>query len=298
MEVPSYHPFKSAKAKAKFLNLYESWEKEWPIASENKIVDTGYGQTFVRISGSAGAPPLVLLHGYSTTSVMWAPNVEGLSEHYRTYAVDTINDIGRSVNTRIVRNRNDLIAWLDDLFNSLGLDENINLVGQSYGGWLTSLYAMRFGDRLAKIVLLAPGATVLPFSYAFRFRSLLARLPHPYFSKRMMYWLFSDQIKKDNATFEKRSYEKYIALRCYNQKKLLLPSVLKDQELQSIRVPALFLVGENEKVYSAQKAVQRLSRVAPQIKTEVLADTGHGLTFTQVKLINKKVLDFLGEGKA
>jgi len=78
----------------------------------------------------------------------------------------------------------------------------------------------------------------------------------------------------------------------------LLPSVLKDQELQSIRVPALFLVGENEKVYSAQKAVQRLSRVAPQIKTEVLADTGHGLTFTQVKLINKKVLDFLGEGKA
>lgn len=279
----------------KFLGLYEGWEDEWPIASENKTVDTYYGPTFVRISGPADAPPLILLPGFSGTSLMWAPNIGALSEHYRTYSVDTINDLGRSINTRTISTPFDLANWLDSLFSALGLFENIHLMGQSYGGWLTSLYALHFENRLAKIVLIAPGATVMPFSLSCRIRMTLTRLPHPYFSKSLMYWMFSDQMKKDNTSFEKRCYEKYSAIRCYKQKRQLMPTNLKDRELQSISVPALFLVGENEKLYPARKAIGRLNRVAPGIKTEIIPNAGHGLTFTQAKLLNSKVLEFLGE---
>jgi pimeloyl-ACP methyl ester carboxylesterase len=71
------------------------------------------------------------------------------------------------------------------------------------------------------------------------------------------------------------------------------PPVLKDQELCSIKVPTLYLVGENEKLYSAQKAVQRLNKVAPHIKTEIIPNAGHDLEIVQAEMVNRKILDFL-----
>ena len=60
-------------------------------------------------------------------------------------------------------------------------------------------------------------------------------------------------------------------------------------------MPCLFLVGENEKIYSAESAVARLKRVAPQVKAEIITGAGHDLTMVQADLVARKVLAFLGE---
>ena len=52
MEVPVYHPYKSAEAKEQYLKFYAIREKRWPVASRSRLVATSYGQTFVRISGA------------------------------------------------------------------------------------------------------------------------------------------------------------------------------------------------------------------------------------------------------
>ena len=85
----------------------------------------------------------------------------------------------------------------------------------------------------------------------------------------------------------------FLGLRCFKQKMLVHPTVLEDKELQSIKVPALFVVGKNEKIYSAQKAVQRLKKVVPRIETEVIPGAGHDLTIVQAEMVNKKILKFL-----
>ena len=46
-------------------------------------------------------------------------------------------------------------------------------------------------------------------------------------------------------------------------------------------------------MYSVKDAVNRLDSISPNIRTEVIPNTGHGLMFTHPELINKKVLDFL-----
>jgi pimeloyl-ACP methyl ester carboxylesterase len=71
------------------------------------------------------------------------------------------------------------------------------------------------------------------------------------------------------------------------------PTVLTDEELRSINVPALYLVGENEKIYSASKAIERLNEIAPQIKTEVIPHAGHDMTIVQSEMVNGIVLEFL-----
>jgi pimeloyl-ACP methyl ester carboxylesterase len=85
----------------------------------------------------------------------------------------------------------------------------------------------------------------------------------------------------------------FVRMRCYKPIRLVNPTVLADEELQSIQVPAFFLVGENERIYSAQKAIQRLHKVAPQIKAEVIPNAGHDLTIVQTEKVNTKVLEFL-----
>ena len=53
------------------------------------------------------------------------------------------------------------------------------------------------------------------------------------------------------------------------------------------------IIGENDKIYSAQKAVQRLNTVKPEIKTVILPNAGHDVTIVQAKQFNKLVIDFL-----
>ena len=76
---------------------------------------------------------------------------------------------------------------------------------------------------------------------------------------------------------------------------MIVASMLTDKDLQSLKVSLLFLVGENEKIYSAQKAVQRLHRVAPQIKAEIIPHAGHDLWAVQADLVTRKILAFLDE---
>lgn len=270
--------------------------RKWPVPSETGMVDTSYGQTFIRISGPVDAPPLVLLHGSSGNSLQWIPNIKALSEFFKTYAVDNIYDYGRSIYTRPIKKPDDFVNWLDELFNALRLEDNINLMGLSYGGWLTSLYALRFPGRLDKIVLLAPAFTVLPLRLNWLIHAILGLLPHRYFARSFMRWLAEDLVHKDEASrikAEEMADDAFMAMRCFKPKQMVYPTVLKDKELQGIKVPTLYLVGENEKIYSAEKSIQRLNTVAPHIKAEVIPNAGHDLTIVQAGMVNRKVLEFL-----
>jgi len=296
MEMSPYHPFRSTKAKEQYLSLYDMRAKKWPVPSETRTVDTSYGQTFIRISGPYDAQPLILLHGGSGNSLQWIPNIKALSEFFKTYAVDNIYDYGRSVYTRPIEKPDDFVNWLNELFNVLELGDNINLMGLSYGGWLTSLYALRFPDRLDKIVLLAPAFTVLPLQLNWLIHAILGMLPHRYFARSFMRWLAKDLMHKDEAgriTAEEMADDAFMAMRCFKPKRMVYPTVLQDKELQSIKVPTLYLVGENEKIYSAQKAIQRLNKAAPHIKAEIIPNAGHDLTIVQAEKVNIKVLEFL-----
>jgi len=296
IEMTAYHPFRSTTAKEQYLKLYDKRAKKWPVDSQTRSVDTSYGQTFVRMSGPVGAPPLVLLHGAGGNSLQWMPNIEALSQRYRVYAVDNIYDYGRSIYTKIIKDPDDIVNWLDELFSALELGNNINLIGLSYGGWLTSQYALRFPDRLAKIVLLAPAGTVLPIRLEWIMRAVLCLVPHRYFTKSFMYWLLEDLATKDEASriiLDEEVDATLVRIRSFKPSRLVNPTVLADEELNNIKVPALYLVGEHEKIYSAQKAIQRLHKVAPHIEAKVIPNAGHDLTIVQTDMVNTRILEFL-----
>ena len=143
-----YHPFKTEQTKDEYLKLYDERAKKWPATSTTEMVNTSYGQTFVRISGPENATTLVLMHGVGGNSLQWMPNVESLSKHFRVYAVDNVYDNGRSIHSKVMTNANDYVNWLNELYDQLELHDRINMVGLSYGGWITAQYALKSSNRL------------------------------------------------------------------------------------------------------------------------------------------------------
>jgi len=282
--------------------MYLEWSKSWPLESETRLLETPSGQTYVRVSGSVTDPPLVLLAGARGTSLMWGGMIAALSAHYRTYALDTMTDVGLSVPRYRMSTAEELVRWMDEVFRVLVPEGRLSVMGMSYGGWLASQYAQRFPDRLRKVILLAPGGSVLRYSLGFFARVTLLSMPFPgrHASPvaRMFRWLFEDAVRSSGADWE-RIEQQLLAIvqsgRLLARPRMVWTTVLNDEEWRSFRVPALFLVGENEKIYPARAAVARLNRLAPRIRTEIIPGAGHDLTLVQPGLVARKVLEFLRE---
>ena len=186
----------------------------------------------------------------------------------------------------------DFVRWLDELFTALDLGDKINLLGMSQGG-LAAQYALRFPGRLRKLVLLAPAATVLPIRFEFYFRGTLVLTGSRRFAKAAIYWLLADLARKDASRVGASVDRALPTSRCMRPRRRIALTVLKDSEIASLRTPTLFLGGEHERIYSAAKAVRRLSRIAPHIGTEIIPHAGHDLTVAQPEMVSRKVLEFL-----
>lgn len=296
MSGSGFAPYRSEAARDSFYAYYDSLKaKEWPVVSEERTIPTSYGETFVRITGPESGPPLVLLPGAGTTSLMWAPNVQALSEACRTIAVDQIGEIGRTTCTRPVRRFENLVEWLNELFDGLKLGGGINLTGMSYGGGLAAQYALHCPERLNRLVLLAPGATVYRLNGQFVARLILSAVASRWFLDPTFRWMFADMARKDpqwiDATVELLRW----VMRSLQRRQLPNPPVLTDAEWGAWRVPTLFLVGEHETIYPAEKAVERLLRVAPMVTAEIVPGAGHDLTFVQAEVVNRRMVEFLGK---
>jgi pimeloyl-ACP methyl ester carboxylesterase len=290
-----FHPFKSQKAKEAYLKYYDEKAKKWPIASVARYVNTSFGQTIVRISGPKNGPSLVLLPGDTVNSLDWIPLIKDLSKNYCTYALDQIFDNGRSVYTRPIKKPEDYVQWLDEFFTELDLD-HVNLIGYSYGGWIASLYALSYPERLNKMILLSPASALRPRIWLL-IRTILQYVIHThYMAKKYVYWMYADAVSKNEETkrfVDEMITEEILARKSFKKRKFVNPIVLSDKDWKALKVPTLFLTGENEVIYSAEKAIQHLNDLNPDIKTAIASDAGHDLPIVKPEWVTTEVLKFL-----
>ncbi len=300
MKITSHHPFLSNEARDRYLRHNDERSRAWPVACECNTLETSYGPTFVRSSGSEGAPPLFLLPGGGTHSLMWIPNIAGLSRSYRTHALDSILDVGRSANTRPVKTVDELTSWLDEVIEMLAPRSKVRLMGLSHGGWLAANYAKRHSERIEKLVLLAPAGWVLPLRPAMLLAMMQILLPpRRFFIRRSYYYSLPDLVASGpdgRGLIEEMTEDLALAFSCFGVRRLmrmLEPTVAVDESIRSIQAFTLFVIGEKERIYSANDALDRLSRIAPHIRTAMIPGTGHDMTWLKPDLVNEIVLEFL-----
>lgn len=102
--------------------------------------------------GPAGAPPLVLVHGFGGDKDNWAMIAPHLTDRFHVIVPDLVgfgeNARPRDLPYDIAAQTARLIAFLD----ALGIDR-CHLVGNSMGGWIALQAALDYPDRLATLTL-------------------------------------------------------------------------------------------------------------------------------------------------
>ncbi len=127
-----------------------------PALPHGEVVDLpGRGTTFVRsLPGPAGAPTLVLLHGWTASADLnWFTCFRPLAKHYRVVALDHRGH-GRGIRSRKTFRLDDCADDAVALCDVLGIDRFIP-VGYSMGGPVAELVWKRHRQRVQGLVLCA-----------------------------------------------------------------------------------------------------------------------------------------------
>ncbi len=293
--------FKNSEGEAAFLAAYDSAMNLWPVPYEEVEVPGRFGRTHVVVSGPKDAPPLVLLHGYSSTLTMWSPNIADFSKDYRVYALDMMGQPGKTIPdpNHPLQTTNDLVAWLNETLDMLKLDR-VFLVGMSYGGWSAINLALSAPERIQKLVLLSPAASFQPIVRQFGLRLVLMMLISKRFTAdSLMSWMgITDKHGDMLARYIRDLF--YLGMkhfRLQEESMRLMPEVFSDNELRALRMPVLLLIGENEVIYNPAKALARALQFIPALEGELVPRSKHDMCSSQYKYVDMRVLEFLNGNK-
>lgn len=279
--------FKSAEAEARMLAVYDKAMKLWPVPFERRDISTRYGSTHVIVSGPQDASPLVLLHCALMTSAIWSPIISVLSKDHRTYAVDVIGDVGRTVPSNPPTTEREFANWLVEVYDGLGI-EKAKMLAWSFGGFVGTNFAIHEPDRVVKLGLLAPFATFVKGGIGFLFGFIPfivpTRFTSRFFERKLCY--------QSDFGCEEHSEILYERFRSAKVLFKVPPRVFTDKELQKLTMPTLLLIGEQEFLYNAKRAVDRAHHVLPNGDVELISKCNHAIVSDQTEYVGSRVATF------
>ena len=131
-----------------------------------RVRSVGFGDMDVHVRRFGSGPPLLLVHGFMTTSYSWRYAFEPLGEHYTCFAPD-LPGTGRSDKPLDVSYEPAEIArWIGELQAALGI-VGCKTIGNSMGVYLCLHLALQDAKAMSRLVVLhAPGIPELRLSAA------------------------------------------------------------------------------------------------------------------------------------
>jgi pimeloyl-ACP methyl ester carboxylesterase len=286
--------FRSPEGEAQYVAAYEAVLKQWPVPYKELYLPTRFGDTHIITSGQQDAFPLMLLHPSGGGATIWVRNVGPLSQRYRVYAIDTISEPNKSILTHPIslHQRQDFADWMADLFNELQI-ERANIVGNSFGGFLTLNTILHLPERVDKAVLISPAASFVPmpaWSRHFIPANMIGSLIG---SQRILLgpydWIWQD-FPKDECMAQLRAFT---AL--FGRPRHWSPTMFSDEELRRIQTPVLLLIGDHEVIYKPEQAIRRATRLVPGLKAEIVPNANHIAEYTAAEVVNQKIVEFFAD---
>jgi pimeloyl-ACP methyl ester carboxylesterase len=289
--------FWSPELQAEFITAYEAAMRQWPVPYDDIFVSTTFGHTHVVASGPLDADPVVLLNPGGGSATIWSRNIRALSQGYRTYAVDVIGEMNKSVPTRPIRNHPEFKQWMTELLDGLQI-EAAHMIGNSNGGFFSLETAYLLPGRTKKAVLISPAATFVQM-WAFWGKLIIpAHIVAPLIrSERMVHnaydWLWQGFPR---APVDARL--KYIAViagypRYRPSINSFAPHVFSDEELCRIKAPVLLLIGDHEVIYHPDQVIRRAAHLVPNLMAKMIPNANHSAQYTAAEAVNQEVLEFL-----
>jgi pimeloyl-ACP methyl ester carboxylesterase len=282
----------------------------------SRYVDVGVGGRVHLLEKNSG-PPLVLLHGTGNVAGFFLPLLNELHD-IRVLAPDRPGfGLSDPIDLPRDRYRENAVAWLNRLLDTLRVD-SAALLGHSGGGMWALWYALAHPERVDRLVLIGlpvlpktrcpmplrvaatPGLgelvsrlmpnnpkSVLQFAHhVARERETLARYPY---QVDLMVAVGGDPIANRATKAEVRLFVSPFAL--LSPSGFRRRSRVRADELREVSMPTLMMWGEHERLGSGSVA-RAATELIPDARLELLP-TGHAPWLGQPGRTAAAILDFI-----
>ena len=259
--------YKSEAGQQAVEQRYRDVLRRWPVPHRQMRVPTCQGDTFVIVSGESHAMPVVLLHGSGTNSSAWMGDVAEWARRYRVYAIDMIGEAGFSAASRPSLQSDAYAAWLDDVWNQLGL-ARASVVGISLGGWLALDYAVRRPDRVASLSLLSPSG-IGAQNHLFLVKVGLLMMLGTWGLRKSL------RLVIGRATLPRDVSDALIQRFQHFRPRMDRLPKRTDEELAGLTMPVQLILGGNDALIRSKETRDRMQRLAPNLHLTYLENEGH-----------------------
>jgi len=231
--------------------------------------------------------PLVLIHGFSGTRLIWEPVLEALERSHDVLAVNLAGHVGGRELGGTPVSVSALVDAVERDLDAAGFD-TAHLVGNSLGGWIAFDLAIR--GRARSVVALAPAGGWEPGSRSERrLRALFTRnyrLLTPLLPKidsmmrrprlrHAMLWQIAARGERISPAVAAQVVRDSVGCPVYFE---LMNAILRDgppRALGGVRCPVLLAWGTRDRIIPSRRYSQRLRDMLPDAEWTELPGLGH-----------------------
>lgn len=244
-------------------------------------------------AGDATKPKVILLHGLGADAASWQFNIAALAAKYHVIAPDQVG-FGQSDKPLLKYRVATYVDFLDKFMAQLKI-EKATLVGNSLGGWIAALTAIKYPNRVEKIVLadaagLKPSEIDLKLIYSLNFSTreevrTLGKL------------VFYNYSFFDNDTFIDQSLSKRVQTGDGYTINSLIESIRRDEDfldtqLANVKKPTLIIWGKQDGLLKLADG-KRFNKGIAGSQLIVFDQCGHVPQVEKALDFNREVLKFL-----
>jgi pimeloyl-ACP methyl ester carboxylesterase len=229
-------------------------------------------------------PTVLLTHGFSATSEMWKANIAALARKYRVIVWD-MRGHGRSDYPEDMAAYSEALTTGDmaALLDTHGAGQAV-VGGHSLGGFMTLAFHVAHPDRCKALMLFDTGPGYKKDEARAGWNKRAEAMARAYETKGLAALGRSAEV----LACTHRSAD---GLARAARGMLAQKDARVINSLETIKVPALVLVGSKDEAYFA--ATDYMAGKIPGAEKAVLADAGHAANIDQPEVFNRVVLDFL-----
>jgi pimeloyl-ACP methyl ester carboxylesterase len=245
-------------------------------------------------AGDAAKPKVILLHGLGGMAENWQFNIAALAAQYHVFVPDQVG-FGKSDKPLLKYRVATYADFLDRFMAELKIDK-AHLVGNSMGGWVSGLMAIKYPNRVEKIVL-ADAAGIIPANLNADEIYQLNNSTRDEIRANMKRIFAAPALQNNEALVDQFMTARVTANDGYTINSLIESIKRKEDYLNDrlgeIKKPTLIIWGKQDGLLPVSDAGVFNKGIAGS-QLIVFENCGHVPQFEKALEFNKAVLDFLG----
>lgn len=264
--------WKDEAARARLEMWYARFQQRIEAPVDSRHVPTSHGPSHVLLAGDGHRPTLVCLHAMRTSSAHLLSELGPLIDQFRVIAPDLPGQSVRGPQVRLPLSDASLANWLFEVLDGLGIHEETNLFGVSFGGFVARLAASTRPDRFRRLALLVPAGIVNGSHWkgltAMAVPMLRYRLrPSEPNLRKLLAPLLTTWDDDWAACIGESMRDLVMDLR--------IPPLATDEQIRALPMPTLIIGAEHDISFPGKPMIERVRALNPRIDTEVIPDCRH-----------------------